>query len=119
MSRALLETDALNTTGTLVSACWFSPALKEAIDNLPEGSTAFIKRYERAGKTVDVSFLRLSSDALKLIISFLREQQTRVLRERTVQQIVDVLDSAAVRWLDPEYGPRREAIDQISAITGF
>lgn len=103
----------------LASACWFSPALKQSIDALPGGSTTFVKRYERAGQTVDVSFQRLSLEALNTVVSFLRERQNKILRERTVQQIVDILDLAADRWLDPEYGPRRQATAQISAITGF
>src|SRR5262249_43133652 len=40
-------------------------------------------------------------------------------RRRTVTEIVDLLDSAAERWLDPAYAPRRKAVSLISDITGF
>jgi Acyl-CoA reductase (LuxC) len=103
----------------MVSACWLHPDLRKSLAALHGGVTTFIKRYERAGKITDVSFDLLSPEALKVVISFLRDRCESVLRKRTVLEIVGLLDSAAVRWLDPAYGPRQKAVGLIADITGF
>src|SRR5262245_60741211 len=86
---------------------------------MPEASTSFVKRYQRAGKTMDVSFELLSPAALRAAAGFLRDRSAKVLRERTVTELVGLMDAAAGRWLDPGYEPRRKAITLISDITGF
>lgn len=102
-----------------VSACWLHPDLRKALAALPGGAASFIKRYERAGETTDVSFDLLSPEALRAVVSFLRDRCERALRKRTVMEIAELLDAAAERWLDPAYAPRRKAIGLISDITGF
>ena len=106
-------------TDEIASACWLHPDLKQLVAALPGGVTSFIKRYERAGKTTDVSFDMLSAEALQTVIAFLRERCERVLRRRTVLGIVELLEVAAKQWLDPNYAPRQKAISLISDITGF
>ncbi len=103
----------------IASACWLHPDLRKSLAALPGGVTSFIKRYERAGKTTDVSFDLLSPEALRTVVSFLRDRCESALRKRTVMEIIELLDSAAERWLDPAYAPRRKAIGLISDITGF
>ncbi len=103
----------------IASACWLHPDLRTSVATLPGGTTNFIKRYERAGKTTDVSFDLLSPEALRMVISFLRDRSERAMRKRTVLEIVELLDVAARRWLDPGYAPRQKAISLISDITGF
>ena len=100
-------------------ACWFPPELLTQLDAMPGGRTPFIKRYQRNDKTLDVTFERLSKEALQLVITFLREKQAAVLEKRSVQEIAEALDQAAEKWLDPGYPPRQQAIEQISALTGF
>jgi hypothetical protein len=101
------------------AACWLPPALREVIDAMPGGSTLYAKRYEHDDASIEVVFERLSPEALDRVIAFLRLQHRDVLVRRSVQDIVDVLDRAAAIWLDPAYPPRREAIAEISFITGF
>lgn len=100
-------------------ACWLPPRLREAIDALPGGSTPYRKRYDHDGEHVEVAFERLSPEALGHVIAFLRQRRREVLLRRPLRDIVDVLDRAAARWLDPEYPPRRAAIAEIAFITGF
>ena len=106
-------------TQEMVSACWLHPDLREALAALPGATKSFIKRYERAGKTTDVSFELLSPEAMREVVSFLRDGCESALRKRTVTEIVELLDSAADLWLDPAYPPRRKAVGLISDITGF
>ena len=101
------------------NACWFPPELRNKLDALPGGRETFIKRYERNDQTIDVAFERLSTEALKQVISFLYEKQEEVLQKRSVQEIAEVLDLAAEKWLTGSYQPRQQAIEQISALTGF
>jgi hypothetical protein len=101
------------------AACWLPPALREAIDAMPGGSTLYHKRYEHDAEHLDVAFERLSPEAIAVVIAFLRRRQREVLAQRSVRDIVDVLDRAAARWLDPAYPPRRAAITEISFLTGF
>ena len=103
----------------MASACWLHPDLRNALAALPGATTSFIKRYERAGKTTDVSFDLLAPEALRKVVSFLRDRCEAVLRKRSVTEIVDMLDSAAELWLDPAYAPRQKAVGLISDITGF
>jgi hypothetical protein len=100
-------------------ACWLPPDLRASVAALSGGAASFIKRYERAGKTIDVSFEQLSPEALRLVISSLRDSRDRVIQKRPVKEIIRLLDAAAKQWLDPEYGLRKKAIELISAITGF
>lgn len=120
------------------SACWLPPELRVVIAAMPGGAAPFRKRYERAGapgapgaqdapgvpgaqdaEHLDVAFERLSPAALAEVVAFLRRRRREVLGRRTVQQIVDVLDRAAARWLDASYPPRRQTIDDIAFVTGF
>lgn len=106
-------------TQEMASACWLPPDLRDSLAALPGAVTTFIKRYERAGKTIDVSFDLLSPEALRKVFSFLRDRCESALRKRTVKEIIELLDMAADRWLDPAYAPRQKAINLISDITGF
>jgi hypothetical protein len=89
------------------------------VDALPGGSTRFVRRYEHDDEHAEVLFERLSPDALAQVAGFLRQRRREVLARRSVREIVDLLDRAAARWLDPSYPPRREAIAEIAFITGF
>ena len=100
-------------------ACWLPPGLREAVDALPGGATLYHKRYEHDDEHREVVFERLSPEALGQVIAFLRQRRREVLARRSVRDIVEVLDRAAAMWLDPAYPPRREAIAEISFITGF
>lgn len=101
------------------TAYWLSPELQELVDSIPKGSTRFVKEYEREGKTIVVSFQRLSAEALREAARHLREKRHKVLLQRPVAKIAEALDQVALKWLDPSYGPRRSAIPLISAITKF
>ena len=56
---------------------------------------------------------------LAKLAAYLRAQRTRVLARRTVDEIVEVLDGVAARWLEPGYPLRREAVSRISDVAGF
>ena len=102
-----------------IAACWLPPDLRAVIDAMPGGSTRYRRRYDHEGERMEVAFDRLSLDALDCVIGFLRQRQRAVLARRPLYDIVEVLDHAAALWLDPAYPPRREAIAEISFITGF
>jgi hypothetical protein len=101
------------------SACWLPPELRAIVDALPGGSTPFLKRYEHDDEQVEVAFERLSAEAFAQVVGFLRRRRREVLARRSVREIVDVLDRAADRWIDPSYPPRQAAIAEIAFITGF
>ena len=103
----------------VAAACWLPPALREAIDALPGGRALYHKRYDHDDAHMEVAFERLSPEALGCVVAFLRQRRHEVLARRSVREIVDVLDRAAARWLDPAYPPRADTIAQISFITGF
>lgn len=101
------------------AACWLPPALREAIDAIPGGSTTYRKRYEHDDEHVDVMFEQLSPEALHRVTAYLRERGREVLARRSVRAIIEVLDRAAAKWLDLSYPPRRDTIAEIAFITGF
>ena len=97
-------------------ACWFPPGLKE---QLGAGSKTLVRRYSRDDDAIEVVFDLLSPDAINIVCSYLRENQKKILRQKPVHEIAQVLDRAAQKWLDPSYEPRQQAINQIALITGF
>jgi len=101
------------------AACWLPPELRAAIDALPGGVTPYRKRYDHDDQHLEVVFERLSPDALAHVIGFLRRRRREVLARRSVRDIIDVLERAAQRWLDPAYPPRAAAVPEIAFITGF
>jgi hypothetical protein len=103
----------------VVAACWLPPELRNVIDAMPGGSLPYRKRYDHDDEHMEVVFEGLSLEALGRVIAFLRQRQRDVLARRSVREIVDVLDRAAAKWLDPAYPPRRDTIAEISFITGF
>jgi Acyl-CoA reductase (LuxC) len=100
------------------SACWLHPDLQAEIDRIDGGAETYLKHYER-NEGATVSFQRLSATAFRRMIAFVRERRDAVLMRRSVNEIVEVLDRAAEKWLEPSYHLRRRAVKQISAITGF
>jgi hypothetical protein len=113
------ETRRITASHGSPAACWLPPALREAINAIPGGSTLYRKRYDRDEEHRDVVFERLSPEGFEAVVAFLRRRRGEVLARRSVRDIVDVLDRAARKWLDPAYPPRREAITEIAFITGF
>ncbi|HEX7836156.1 MAG TPA: acyl-CoA reductase [Kofleriaceae bacterium] len=103
----------------VAAACWLPPELREVIDAMPGGSTLYRRRYDHDDEHMEVVFERLSSEALGRVVAFLRQRRREVLARRSVREIVEVLDRAAARWLDPAYPPRQGTIAEISFITGF
>ncbi|HEX3758660.1 MAG TPA: acyl-CoA reductase [Kofleriaceae bacterium] len=101
------------------AACWLPPELRAAIDAMPGGATPYRKRYDHDDQHLEVVFERLSPDALAHVVGFLRRRRREVLARRSVRDIIEVLDRAATRWLDPAYPPRATAIPDIAFITGF
>lgn len=101
------------------SACWLPPELRPIVDALPGGAIRFRKRYERDDQHLEVVFERLSPEALHEVVGFLRRRRREVLARRSVREIVDLLDRAAARWLDPSYPPRQDTIAEIAFMTGF
>lgn len=106
-------------TDELAKAYWIPEELQTIIDRIPGGATPFVKKYQRDDKIIAVSFLRLSPEALRVAAEWLKERRQQVLVKRPVAEIAALLDRVADRWLTPTYEPRRQAIRQISAITGF
>lgn len=106
-------------TDELAKAYWIPEELQTIIDRIPGGATPFVKKYQRDEKTIAVSFLRLSPEALKVAADWLKNRREQVLLQRPVREIAALLDRVADRWLTPTYEPRLQAIRQISAITGF
>jgi hypothetical protein len=102
-----------------VRACWLPPQLDDQLKRLSNARAPLVRQYSRDDEEVTVVFDVLSPNALSLTCSFLRDRQERVLREKSVYDIAQVLDLAAQRWLDPAYELRRQAIQQIALITGF
>ena len=103
----------------VAAACWLPPDLRQAIDAMPGGSTLYHKRYDHDDEHMEVVFERLSPEALGCVVSYLRQRRYEVLARRSVREIVDVLDRAAARWLDPAYPPRAGTIAEIAFVTGF
>ena len=101
------------------SACWLPPGLRAAIDAMPGGAVPYRKRYDHDDEHREVVFERLSPEALGQVVAFLKRRRREVLAVRSVREIVDVLDRAAAKWLDPAYPPRQGTIAEISFITGF
>lgn len=112
-------TAAVRPTGAVPEACWLPPELRSAIDALPGGSTRYRKRYDHDDEHVEVEFEQLSAEALASVVAFLRRRRREVLARRPVREIIEVLDRAAARWLDPAYPPRRATIAEIAFLTGF
>lgn len=103
----------------LPQACWLPPELRDKLAAMPGGVTPFRKRYEHDDARREVVFERLSPAAFGEVVAFLRRRRRAVLGRRSVREIVDVLDRAAARWLDRDYPPRWQAIDDIAFVTGF
>ncbi|MFT7623057.1 MAG: hypothetical protein ACI9WU_002234, partial [Myxococcota bacterium] len=61
----------------------------------------------------------VQADTIEDLCAALRARQAAVLARRSVQDIAEVLDRVATRWLDPEYPLRVQAIADISQHTGF
>jgi hypothetical protein len=101
------------------AACWLPPDLRAAVEAMPGGSTLYRKRYDRDDEHMEVVFEQLSPAALEHVVAFLRRRRREVLARRTVREIIEVLDRAAVKWLDPAYPPRRDTIAEIAFVTGF
>lgn len=106
-------------TEELAKAHWLAPDLQRVVDAIPGGSTPFVKKYEREGRSIAVAFQRLSPEAIRAVAAWLRERKNQVLAHRPVHEIAEILDQVALKWLNPAYGPRIEAVRRISAITGF
>jgi hypothetical protein len=120
MTEALMTAPRTRTAeASPPAACWLPPALREAIDAMPGGATRYRKRYDHDDHHLEVEFERLSPEALAQVVAFLRRRRREVLARRTVREIVDVLERAALCWLDPAYPPRAVAIPEIAFITGF
>lgn len=100
-------------------ACWLPPELRKIVDAMPGAVTRWKKRYDHDDEHLEVGFERLSAEAFGEVVKYLRRRRREVLGKRTVQQIADALDRAAVLWVDPAYPPRARAIREISFITGF
>ena len=77
------------------------------------------REYETGQDRMVVTFRCLSAAGMRVTCEFLREQREAVLLERSVDELARVLDAASEKWLDPSYRYRRQAIDQINALTGF
>lgn len=68
---------------------------------------------------VKVTVPMLSPHAVREVGHYLKQQQERVLRERTVRSIVDSLDAVALAWLDDATPERRIALGLLPRVTGF
>ena len=68
---------------------------------------------------VRIKFPAIDAPALLAIIAFLRQRRREVLMNKSITDIIRVLDRAAQLWLDASYEPRQKAIPAISAITGY
>src|SRR4029077_11795490 len=101
-----------------MSACWLPPALQSEL-TATGGASTVVRRYWRDERWVDVSFQRITAPAVRRVAAFLRENQEKVLKTRSVQSIARVLDMAAEKWLDSSFKLRQEAIDAISIVTGM
>lgn len=119
MTAAVIPIGGPRPAAAVAAACWLPPELRAAIDAMPGGRALYHKRYEHDDEHVEVAFERLSPEALDLVVEYLRRRRDEVLGRRSVRDIVDALDRAAARWLDPAYPPRRGTIADIAFITGF
>ncbi len=81
----------------------------------PSGSEPLVLQ---AGE-VAFRYPRLSPARLCRVIDALREAQARVLARLPVGRIVQVVDRAIARWLDPSSPYRREAEELLPLVTGY
>jgi hypothetical protein len=95
-----------------LQAFWLPPECPLDLDYTEE-------TVERGGRTLVVRWPVVTSDTITVLCEYLREQQEKVLRSRSVTDIIDALDRVAEVWLDSEYPPRVKAVDAISLMTGF
>src|SRR5437867_4143922 len=104
---------------TQAFSCWFPPDLEKELNGMPGSYLLQHRRYEREDRSITVAFKCLSPSALRMTATFLRERRLRYLIGLSVYDVARVLDAASQRWLDPSYEFRRQAVEQISIVTGF
>ncbi|MCB9780295.1 MAG: hypothetical protein H6742_17130 [Alphaproteobacteria bacterium] len=96
------------TTPTPLPTTWLPPDLALALPTEPASLAGL-----SLTRTV------LSPDALRALARELRQRAANTLADRPIADIIDVLDRAAARWLDPADPARALALDVLPALTGF
>jgi hypothetical protein len=56
---------------------------------------------------------------VEVLADYLKKQREAYLAQLPLKKIIQVLDEASRRWLDPDYPPRQLALKTIPAVTGF
>jgi hypothetical protein len=78
-----------------------------------------VETIERGDRSIAVRWPIFSAQDITQLAGYLRAQRRRVLQQRSVESIVDVLDAVAAQWLDRDHTTRQSAVDAIATLTGF
>ena len=76
-------------------------------------------QIERNGQSVTVRYARIEGAQIETLCDELRLQQQRVLKNRSIESIVETLDRTAQLWLQPAYEKLPLACKAISIAAGF
>lgn len=75
--------------------------------------------FESKGETVHLRVPDLTGRQVTELAVFLKMQQNEYMKYLRVQDIIDILDTAVQRWLDPSYELRKLAQEWLPIITGY
>ena len=86
--------------------CGVSPTIRE-------------ETIERGDQQVWVRWPELTPEDITRLGAYLRGQQERVLKHRSLASILDSLDTVAAQWLNTETTAYQTAVSAIATVTGF
>lgn len=78
-----------------------------------------ILTFENHGKKADVKVPRLTQKQMMNIIQYVKEHRNHYLKDLRTNEIIDIIDQAVQKWLNPNYELRQLAEEMLPVITGY
>lgn len=75
--------------------------------------------FSNHGREIKLRVPKLSGEQLSQMMKIVKKNRSEYLQQLKVNEIVDILDEAVHKWLDPQYELRRLAEEMLPVITGY
>lgn len=114
------ELERIRAEASLVKERYAGQRLSLVVSRLPQASPRdLVELPASCREQLTLTSQQVTPAALRATSEWLRDKGLRALRELPIRRILDVLDRASLKWLDPEYAHRSLAIEAIHRYTGF
>jgi hypothetical protein len=98
--------------------CYHLPQSQDKTNEAIESSLHTLS-FSNHGREIQLQVPKLSGEQLFKLMKSVKENRGEYLQHLKVNEIVDILDQAIHKWLDPKYELRKLAEEMLPVITGY